>query len=122
MGVVATVPTEEITPGVVWLLGRVMVTLSPTATSDCSEASRAMLTWRCVEVAASTGWPGWSRSAQGGRHRGHPRPRWADEHGLSQRQGAVLGLAQGGLKLLHAHLGPVGERSCAPTGCSVLVA
>ena len=34
-GVVATVPTEEITPGVVWLSGRVMVTLSPTATSDC---------------------------------------------------------------------------------------
>ena len=50
----ATVPTEEITPGVVWLLGRVMVTLSPTATSDCSEASRAMLTWRVVEVAVST--------------------------------------------------------------------
>jgi hypothetical protein len=32
--VVATVPTEEITPGVVWLSGRVMVTLSPTFTSD----------------------------------------------------------------------------------------
>jgi hypothetical protein len=31
-GQVATVPTEETTPGVVWLLGRVMVTLSPTAT------------------------------------------------------------------------------------------
>ena len=31
-GQVATVPTEETTPGVVWLLGRVMLTLSPTAT------------------------------------------------------------------------------------------
>ena len=40
---VATVPTEEITPGVVSLLGKVMVTLSPTATSDCWAASR-----RCV--------------------------------------------------------------------------
>jgi len=40
-GQVATVPTEETTPGVVWLLGKVMVTLSPTFTSDCWEASSA---------------------------------------------------------------------------------
>src|SRR5579872_3279899 len=53
-GVAATVPTEAITPGVVWLLGSVMVTLSPTATSDCAEASRAMLTWRVIAVAVST--------------------------------------------------------------------
>jgi len=59
-GVVATVPTDEMTPGVFWLLGRVMVTLSPTATSDCSDASSAMLTWRVVEVAWSTDWPGWA--------------------------------------------------------------
>src|SRR6202167_6286960 len=56
-GVVATVPTEEITPGVTSLLGRVMLTWSPTATSDCSSASKAMETWRVVEVADSTGWP-----------------------------------------------------------------
>jgi hypothetical protein len=41
---VATVPTEVMTPGVVWLLGRVMATFSPTATSDCWDASSAMLT------------------------------------------------------------------------------
>ena len=34
-GVVATVPTDEMTPGVVASLGRVIVTLAPTATSDC---------------------------------------------------------------------------------------
>ena len=39
---VATVPTNEITPAVVSSLGKVMVTLSPTDTSDCSSASRAM--------------------------------------------------------------------------------
>ena len=58
-GQVATVPTEETTPGVVWLLGRVMVTLSPTATSVCCEASKATCTWRVVEVACSTVWPVW---------------------------------------------------------------
>jgi hypothetical protein len=53
-GQVATVPTEDTTPGVVWLLGRVMVTLSPAATSVCSEASSATCTWRVVEVAWRT--------------------------------------------------------------------
>jgi hypothetical protein len=43
-GQVATVPTEETTPGVVWLLGRVMLTLSPTATSVCCEAFNATCT------------------------------------------------------------------------------
>src|SRR6202035_2916645 len=38
---VATVPTEAMTPGVVRLLGRVMATLSPTATSACWEASNS---------------------------------------------------------------------------------
>ena len=51
---VATVPTDEITPGVVSSLGKVMVTRSPAATSDCWSASKAMLTWRVVEVAVST--------------------------------------------------------------------
>ena len=58
-GQVATVPTEETTPGVVWLLGRVMLTLSPTATSVCCEASNATCTWRVVEVACITVWPAW---------------------------------------------------------------
>ncbi|MFI5287830.1 MAG: hypothetical protein ACHQ4F_16155, partial [Candidatus Dormibacteria bacterium] len=40
-GQVATAPTEETTPGVVLLLGRVMVTVSPTATSVCCEATNA---------------------------------------------------------------------------------
>src|ERR1700722_7406791 len=53
-GQVATVPTEETTPGVVWLLGRVMVTLFPTATSVCCEASNATFTCRAVEVACNT--------------------------------------------------------------------
>ena len=57
-GQVATVPTEETTPDVVWLLGRVMLTLSPTATSVCCEASKATCTWRAVEVACITVWPG----------------------------------------------------------------
>ena len=53
-GEVATVPTEVIMPGVVWLSGSVIVTLSPTFTSDCCVASRLILTWRLVEVAART--------------------------------------------------------------------
>ena len=69
-GADATVPTEEITPGVVWLLGKVMVTLSPTSTSDCWPASRAMLTCRVVEVAEQ------HRLARRGRqHPGWPTPR-----------------------------------------------
>ena len=66
-GQVATVPTEETTPGVVWLLGRVMLTLSPTATSVCCEASNATCTWRVVEVPCSTVWPVWALP-----------PSWAD--------------------------------------------
>ena len=57
---VATVPTEVTTPGVVRLSGRVMTTWSPTLTSDCWAASRAMVTTRVVEVACRTGWPAWS--------------------------------------------------------------
>ena len=59
-GQVATAPTEETIPGVVRLLGRVMLTLSPTATSVCSEASSATCTWRVVEVACITVRPGWA--------------------------------------------------------------
>src|SRR5437763_4176138 len=66
-GQVATVPTEETVPGVVRLLGRVMVTLFPSATSVCCEAANATCTWRVVEVACSTVWPG-----------GAPPPSWAD--------------------------------------------
>ena len=44
-----------ILPGVVWLSGSVIVTVSPTLTLPCSEASSAILTWRAVEVIASTG-------------------------------------------------------------------
>ena len=40
------------------LLGKVMLTLSPTATSVCCEASSATWTWRVVDVACITGWPG----------------------------------------------------------------
>ena len=42
--VVAMVPTYETTPGVVELSGMTMLTWSPTATSDCWEASRAIWT------------------------------------------------------------------------------
>src|SRR5580698_4010209 len=59
-GQVATAPTEETTPGVVRLLGRVMVTLSPVATSVCCEASNATCTSRVVEVACVTVWPVWA--------------------------------------------------------------
>jgi len=60
-GQVATTPTEETTPGVVWLLGRVVLTLSPTATSVCCEASNATCTCRVVDVACVTVSPGWAR-------------------------------------------------------------
>jgi hypothetical protein len=60
-GQVATVATEETTPGVVRLLGRVMVTLFPTATSVCCEAANAICTCRAVEVAWITVSPGWVR-------------------------------------------------------------
>ena len=53
-------PTEETTPGVVWLLGRVMLTLFPTAMLVCWEASSATCTWRVVEVPCSTVSPGWA--------------------------------------------------------------
>jgi hypothetical protein len=43
-GQVATAPTEDTTPGVVWSLGRVIVTLFPTATSVCCDASNATST------------------------------------------------------------------------------
>ena len=66
-GQVATVPTEETTPGLVWLLGKVIITLFPTATSVCCEASNATCTSRVVEVACSTVCPGWA-----------PPPSWAD--------------------------------------------
>ena len=66
-GQVATAPTEETTPGVVWLLGRVMLTLSPTATSVCCEASSATCTWRVVEVPCITVSPVWALP-----------PSWAD--------------------------------------------
>src|SRR6185437_5722662 len=57
-GQVATVATEETTPGVLRLSGSVMVTLSPTARSVCWEASSATCTCRVVEVACSTVSPG----------------------------------------------------------------
>src|ERR1700704_3534370 len=66
-GQVATAPTEETTPGVVWLLGRVMLTLSPTAILVCCEAFNATCTWRVVEVACITVSPGWALP-----------PSWAD--------------------------------------------
>ena len=66
-GQVATAPTEETTPGVVWLFGRVMLTLSPTAIVVCSEALSATCTWRMVDVPCITAWPGWALP-----------PSWAD--------------------------------------------
>src|SRR5437763_2760947 len=59
-GQVATAPTEDTTPGVVWLLGSVMLTLSPTAMLVCWEASSATCTSRVVEVPCSTFSPGWA--------------------------------------------------------------
>ena len=59
-GQLATVPTEETTPGVIRLLGRVIVTLSPAATLICCEASNATWTWRVVEVACITVWLAWA--------------------------------------------------------------
>src|SRR4029077_10330868 len=53
--VVATVPTEETTPGVVVPSGSVTVTLSPALTSDWSEASSAIVTTCRSDVAVSTG-------------------------------------------------------------------
>ena len=51
----ATVPTDETTPGVVWLSGRSIVTRSPFLTLDCWAAASATVTWRTVEVIPSTG-------------------------------------------------------------------
>src|ERR1700722_613285 len=59
-GQVATVPTEDTTPVVVWSLGRVMLTLSPAATSVESVASSATCTCRRVEVPCSAGCPAWA--------------------------------------------------------------
>src|SRR5215472_19156792 len=54
-GMVATLPTEATVPGVVLLSGKVIVTWSPTLTSDCRSASSATLTTRAVELAVRTG-------------------------------------------------------------------
>jgi signal transduction histidine kinase/DNA-binding CsgD family transcriptional regulator len=51
----ATVPTEEIVPGVVSPSGSVTDTASPTATSDSSDVSSAMLTTCWSEVAEKIG-------------------------------------------------------------------
>ena len=48
--VLATFPTEDTTPGVVLLSGRVMATVSPFLTWDCRPASRSTLTCRVVEL------------------------------------------------------------------------
>ncbi|HEY0805218.1 MAG TPA: hypothetical protein VGD84_09145, partial [Pseudonocardiaceae bacterium] len=59
-GQVATAPTEETTPGVARLLGRMMLTLSPTAMLVCCEALSATCTWRVVEVPCITVSPAWA--------------------------------------------------------------
>src|SRR5436305_10574375 len=64
-GQVATAPTEDTTPGVVWLFGRVMLTLFPTATVVCSEALSATCTWRLVQVACITVWQAVERPPTG---------------------------------------------------------
>ena len=51
---VATLPTEDTTPGVTRPSGRVIITVSPAFTSDCCAASSAMVTTCRAEVAAST--------------------------------------------------------------------
>ena len=66
-GQVATVPTEETTPGVVWLLGRVMVTLSPTATRSVA---------RRPTQPAPREWSRWPASPSGRAER--CLPSWAD--------------------------------------------
>ena len=53
--VVATAPTEEITPGVVVPSGSATVTLSPAFTCDCMEASSGIVTTCRSDVAVSTG-------------------------------------------------------------------
>src|SRR5215469_12099588 len=55
LDVVATVPTEDTTPGVLVPFGSVTLTASPDLTSDWSEASRLMVTTCRSEVAVSTG-------------------------------------------------------------------
>src|SRR2546430_2289410 len=49
-GAVATVPTANTTPGVVFLSGNVIVTWSPTFTCDCWFALRFTLTMRVVDL------------------------------------------------------------------------
>ncbi len=103
-GQVATAPTEETTPGVVRLLGRVMLTLSPTAIVVCSEALSATCTWRMVEVPCITVSPA----------RALP-PSCADTLVTRTAEGsnttwprvsaAVLGHPQGGLQLHHGRGG-----------------
>src|SRR5262249_61581754 len=52
---VATLPTVDTTPWVTRPAGKVMATVSPAFTCDCCAASKAMVTTRRAEVAASTG-------------------------------------------------------------------
>ncbi len=52
---VATVPTDDTTPGVVVPSGSVMLILSPALTCDCIPASRATFTTCLSEDAVSTG-------------------------------------------------------------------
>ena len=56
--VVATVPTEETTPGVEVPFGSVMLTASPARRSDCWDASRGIVTTCRSAVAVSTAFAG----------------------------------------------------------------
>ena len=50
----ATRPTWVTTPGVMLPSGSVMLTRSPSFTSDCSDGSRSIVTIGVIEVAVST--------------------------------------------------------------------
>ncbi len=103
---VATVPTEVTVPGVLWPLGSVMLTLSPTASSPSWSASRSMVTMRFVDVAVRICEPGW---AEPPRTAFVPRPgdarRGGEEDDLPEGQGPVLGDAERRLELLDPFLG-----------------
>ena len=98
-GQVATVPTEETTPGVVWLLGRVMVTVVPDGHVGLLGGVQRHLHLASGRGGLHHGLAGLGVAPERGRQDRHPHG-GGFEHRLSKGQRAVLGHPQRGLELL----------------------
>ena len=103
-GQVATVPTEETTPGVVWLLGRVMRHLVPDRHVGLLRGVQRHLHLPGGRGGLQHRLAGLGAAPELGRQGRHPQGGGL-EYRLAEGQRAVLGHPQGGLELLHGRGG-----------------